>query len=68
MDINKAIELLHRALRVDCKDPQNHYYLGLAYSFVDGHHEEAIRHVEEAVSLKPDYLRAYSLLAELLAS
>lgn len=64
-DISQAIELLRKALAVNPEDASTHYYLGLAYSWLDDHQEEAILHIREVLKLEPESKRATKLLSKL---
>lgn len=65
-DTKAAINLLLKAIKIAPLEAINHYYLALAYSWLEGHLEQAICHVKEALRLKPDYKLATKLLAELI--
>ncbi len=61
----RAIELLGRSLEErDGLFHYSHYPLGVAHSWLE-ENEVAIKHLKEAVRLKPDYKKAIELLAEL---
>ncbi len=66
-DTRKAVDLLRQAVKLNPTDATNHLYLGLAYSWLDGHDAEALGEVREALSLRPDYEAASELLVELQA-
>jgi tetratricopeptide (TPR) repeat protein len=53
-----AVENLEKALLLNPNDPESHYYLGRAL-FQTGNRQEAFRHFDEAVRLKPDYAEVY---------
>ncbi len=63
----KAIELLKKAAQIDPKCSDHHAHLGLAYSLVNGHEEDAIRCLREALRLDPNHKRAAGLLKKLEA-
>ena len=66
-DTRKAVDLLRQAVKLNPTDATNHLYLGLAYSWLEGHDTQALGEVREALSLRPDYDAATELLAELQA-
>lgn len=66
-DTRKAVDILKQAVRLNPTDATNHFYLGLAYSWLEGQETDAMGEVREALSLRPDYEAANELLSELEA-
>jgi tetratricopeptide (TPR) repeat protein len=64
-DTQAAIKLLLQAVKISPDSVTNHYYLGLAYSWLEGHLEQAIHHTKAALRFNPDYQPAKKLLSEL---
>jgi tetratricopeptide (TPR) repeat protein len=51
---DEAIYHYHRALRIDSNNPGTHFNLGIALA-AKGERQEAIKHFQQAIYLKPDY-------------
>jgi tetratricopeptide (TPR) repeat protein len=60
---DEGIALLQNVLKTDPKYAAAHYYLGLAYQ-QKKEDEEARKHLQEAIRLKPDFGEAYQALGE----
>ncbi|MHC1741641.1 MAG: tetratricopeptide repeat protein [Syntrophobacteraceae bacterium] len=66
-DVAQALKYLSLAERKRPKDPQIQYYLGLAYE-VRGLPEEALKHYQNAIAIKPDYAEVYNNLGSFYAA
>jgi tetratricopeptide (TPR) repeat protein len=63
-DIEKAKLSFASALCLDWENSQYHYYLGDCF-FRDENWDSAKEHVEQAISIQPDYLHAKTLLEKI---
>ncbi len=63
-DYDKALEAFKQAERMDPKNDEIHYALGLAYWFKESE-SEAVAEFMKAVNLNPRHIEAHSLLGEI---
>ncbi len=65
---DEAVRVMEKAIRLSPRDPQMHLFrhqLGVA-SLMAGRYEDAVRHEEESLSLRPDQPNVYRILAAAL--
>ncbi|MFB0506414.1 MAG: tetratricopeptide repeat protein [Thermodesulfobacteriota bacterium] len=63
-DYDKALEIFKEAERIDPKNDEIHYALGLAYWFKEAE-SDAVREFLKAVNLNPRHMEAHALLGEI---
>lgn len=63
--VNQAIGYLKNGVSVKPSSADHQYYLGLAYSRLAGHRELAVKHLREALQIRPGFAPAEELLTEL---
>ncbi len=63
-DYDKALDVFKEAERIDPKNGEIHYALGLAYWFKEAE-SEAVREFLKTVNLNPEHIEAHALLGEI---
>jgi tetratricopeptide (TPR) repeat protein len=66
-NFGRATELFERAVAVDPRDAQSHYYLGNALTCVEGEEVRGIGHLKTALKIDPSHAKAAAILAEIEA-
>jgi tetratricopeptide (TPR) repeat protein len=66
-NIERAVNLLERALDLDPTDAESHHCLGCVLPSIDGQVERAIGHLERAIAIDPTHTRAIKTLEDVKA-